>query len=178
MAEVKKSTGKTPTKAATKKPAAKKTATKKAAPKKDTSETRTTGAQKAAPLKAGATKAAATKTSTTGDFKERALTKAKSAASQGKERTGSAIENLSKMIEDSARTIDDNVGEKYGDYARSAADAVSSFAEKLNAKEIDEMVEDARNYVRKSPAVAIGAAAVVGFLLSRLIKSGMDDRDA
>ena len=82
------------------------------------------------------------------------------------------------MIEDSAKTLDSNVGEKYGDYARSAADAVSSFAEKLNGKEIDDMVEDARGFVRKSPAVAIGAAAVVGFLVSRLIKSGMDDRDA
>jgi ElaB/YqjD/DUF883 family membrane-anchored ribosome-binding protein len=178
MAEAKKSTAKTSTKAAAKKPAAKKAAAKKAAPQKDTSEMRTTKAQKAAPLKAGATKAAATKKEATVDFKDRALTKAKSAASQGKERTGTAIENLSKMIEDSAKTIDDNVGEKYGDYARSAADAVSSFAEKLNAKEIDEMVEDARDYVRKSPAVAIGAAAVVGFLISRLIKSGMDDRDA
>tara|TARA_R110000824_G_scaffold40893_1_gene122165 strand:- start:672 stop:1193 length:522 start_codon:yes stop_codon:yes gene_type:complete len=173
MAEVKKSTGKTPAKAA-----AKKTAAKKTAANKDTSETRTTKAQKAAPLKAGATKAAATKKDNSVDFKDRALTKAKSAATQGKERTGNAIENLSKMIEDSARTIDDNVGEKYGNYARSAADAVSSFAEKLNAKEIDEMVEDARGFVRKSPAVAIGAAAVVGFLVSRLIKSGMDDPEA
>ena len=173
MADVKKSTAKAPAKAAAKKPAA-----KKATARKDTSETRTANAQKAAPLKAGATKAAATSTNTAGDFKDRALTKAKSAASQGKERTGNAIENLSKMIEDSARTIDNNVGEKYGNYARSAADAVSSFAEKLNAKEIDEMVEDARGFVRKSPAVAIGAAAVVGFLLSRLIKSGMDDKDA
>ena len=173
MADVKKTTAKAPAKAAAKKPAA-----KKATARKDTSETRTANAQKAAPLKAGATKAAATSTNTAGDFKDRALTKAKSAASQGKERTGNAIENLSKMIEDSARTIDNNVGEKYGNYARSAADAVSSFAEKLNAKEIDEMVEDARGFVRKSPAVAIGAAAVVGFLLSRLIKSGMDDKDA
>ena len=173
MADVKKSTAKAPAKAASKKPAA-----KKATARKDTSETRTANAQKAAPLKAGATKAAATSTNTAGDFKDRALTKAKSAASQGKERTGNAIENLSKMIEDSARTIDNNVGEKYGNYARSAADAVSSFAEKLNAKEIDEMVEDARGFVRKSPAVASGAAAVVGFLLSRLIKSGMDDKDA
>jgi ElaB/YqjD/DUF883 family membrane-anchored ribosome-binding protein len=173
MAEVKKSTGKTSTKTAAKKPA-----TKKAAPQKDTSEMRSTKAQKAAPLKAGATKSGAASKSTTADFKDRALTKAKSAANQGKERTGIAIENLSKMIEDSAKTIDDNVGAKYGDYARSAADAVSSFAEKLNAKEIDDMVEDARGFVRKSPAVAIGAAAVVGFLLSRLIKSGMDDRDA
>tara|TARA_R110002124_G_scaffold91911_1_gene233743 strand:+ start:404 stop:985 length:582 start_codon:yes stop_codon:yes gene_type:complete len=173
MAEIKKTTAKTPTKTTAKKPAAKKTSAKK-----DTSETRTTKAQKAAPLKAGATKAASTSKDTSGDFKDRALTKARSAATQGKERTGNAIENLSKMIEDSARTIDDNVGEKYGNYARSAADAVSSFAEKLNAKEIDEMVEDARGFVRKSPAVAIGAAAVVGFLVSRLIKSGMDDKDA
>ncbi len=178
MAEVKKSTAKTPAKAAAKKPVAKKPAAKKATATKDTSETRTTKAQKAAPLKAGATKAAATAADTTGDFKDRALTKAKSAANQGKERTGIAIENLSRMIEDSAKTIDDNVGEKYGNYARSAADAVSSFATKLNAKEIDEMVEDARGFVRKSPAVAIGAAAVVGFLVSRLIKSGMDDDDA
>ena len=154
MADVKKSTAKTPAKAAAKKPAA-----KKATATKDTSETRTTTAQKAAPLKAGATKAAATSPKATGDFKDRALTKAKSAASQGKERTG-------------------NVGEKYGNYARSAADAVSSFAEKLNAREIDDIVEDARGFVRKSPAVAIGAAAVVGFLISRLIKSGMDDNDA
>lgn len=178
MVEAKKTAGKTTTKTAAKKPAAKKAAAKKAAPTKDTSEMRTTKAQKAAPLKAGATKAAARKTETTSDFKDRALTKAKSAATQGKERTGNAIENLSKIIEDSAKTIDNNVGEKYGDYARSAADAVSSFAEKLNGKEIDDMVEDARGFVRKSPAVAIGAAAVVGFLVSRLIKSGMDDRDA
>ena len=179
MAEAKKPAAKASTKTAAKKPAAKKPAARKtAAAKKDTSEKRTTKAQKAAPLKAGATKAAASKTSSTGDFKDRALTKAKSAANQGKERTGNAIENLSRMIEDSAKTIDDNVGEKYGNYARSAADAVSSFAEKLNGKEIDDMVEDARGFVRKSPAVAIGAAAVVGFLVSRLIKSGMDDRDA
>jgi len=165
-------------KATAKKPAAKKTTTRKAAAQKDTSEKRTPKAQKAAPLKAGATKAATTTKETTGDFKERAVTKAKSAATQGKERTGNAIENLSKIIEDSAKTIDNNVGEKYGNYARSAADAVSSFAEKLNGKEIDEMVEDARGFVRKSPAVAIGAAAVVGFLVSRLVKSGMDDNDA
>jgi ElaB/YqjD/DUF883 family membrane-anchored ribosome-binding protein len=164
-----------------KKPAVKtsgKTATRKTAAKKDTSEKRTAKAQKAAPLKAGATKAAASTASSTGDFKDRAMTKAKSAATAGKEHTGNAIENLSRIIEDSAKTIDENVGEKYGNYARSAADTVSSFAEKLNGKEVDEMVDDARDFVRKSPAVAIGAAAVVGFLLSRLVKSGMDDRDA
>jgi ElaB/YqjD/DUF883 family membrane-anchored ribosome-binding protein len=34
------------------------------------------------------------------------------------------------------------------------------------------MVEDTRQFVRKSPAVAIGAAAAIGFVLARLVRSG------
>lgn len=158
--------------ATTPKAAAKKTTTKKAAVKN--TATKTTASEKA---KTTTTKAAAAE-SDNGNFKERAFSKAKSAAIQGKERTGSAIGGLSRMIEESAQTIDENVGEKYGNYARSAADSVANLADKLNNKEIDEIVEDARLFVRKSPGVAIGAAAVAGFLLSRLIKSGSGDRDA
>jgi len=80
------------------------------------------------------------------------------------------------MIHDTADALDDSIGEKYGDYIRSAANTVNDFAEKVDAKEIDDIVDDARNFVKKRPAVAIGAAAAVGFVLVRLIKSGMDDK--
>lgn len=162
-------------KAAAKKPAARKPAAKKTAAKKTTAK-KTSTAKPSAPLKAGATRAAASKSNTGADIKDRAINKARSTANDGKAKAGEAIGTLSEMIENSAKTIDENVGEKYGDYARSAADAVSSFAEKVNAKDVDTMVEDAREFVRKKPAVAIGAAAVVGLLISRLIKSGTDDR--
>ena len=79
------------------------------------------------------------------------------------------------LIRDSAGTIDESVGKQYGDYARSAADAVEDFAGKVDAKQVDDIVDDARNFVRKSPAIAIGAAAAVGFLISRLVRSGRDD---
>jgi ElaB/YqjD/DUF883 family membrane-anchored ribosome-binding protein len=39
-------------------------------------------------------------------------------------------------------------------------------------KDIDDLIADARNFVRKNPAVAIGAAAAIGFILTRLIKVG------
>ena len=123
----------------------------------------------------GATRAAAAEK--TSEFKDKATKKAHSVATTSKDKTGEAIGGLSKMIEDSASTIDEKVGAQYGDYARSAADAVADFADRLNAKDVDEMVEDTREFVRKSPAVAIGAAAVAGFLISRLIKSGMDDKE-
>ncbi len=152
----------------TKKPAAKKTAARKTTATK-------AKAKPAKPVKMGATRAAAAEK--TNEFKEKAAEKARSVATTGKDKTGDAIGGLSKMIEDSASTIDEKVGAQYGDYARSAADAVADFADKLNSKNVDEMVEDTREFVRKSPAVAIGAAAVAGFLLSRLVKSGMDDKE-
>ncbi|MEH6756602.1 MAG: hypothetical protein V7676_03720 [Parasphingorhabdus sp.] len=163
-------------KASAKKPAAKQAAAKKSSPAKGVNVKRTTAAKPSAPLKAGATRAASAKPTGKADLKDRAFDKVRSTANDGKAKAGEAIGSLSEMIENSAKSIDENVGEKYGDYARSAADAMSSFAEKVNAKDVDEMVDDARNFVRKRPAVAIGAAAVIGLLVSRLIKSGTDDR--
>ena len=182
-----KKTAKAPT---AKKPAARHAATNKSAskpaskttPAKGVNVKKTTTSKPSAPLKAGATRAASTSRNgttkngdTNSDLKGRAINTVRSAANEGRTIAGEAIGSLSEMIEGSAKSIDENLGEKYGNYARSAADSVSSFANKVNSKDVDEMVEDARNFVRKKPAIAIGAAAVVGLLVSRLIKSGMDD---
>jgi ElaB/YqjD/DUF883 family membrane-anchored ribosome-binding protein len=107
-------------------------------------------------------------------FKDKAADTARNAAERGKDRASEAVGSLSKLLRDSAATIDKNVGADYGDYARSAADSVEGFADKIGAKPVDEIVEDARQFVRKSPAVAIGAAAAIGFVLARLIRSGRD----
>ncbi len=49
----------------------------------------------------------------------------------------------------------------------------------IKQKNLDDLIEDARGFVKKSPAIAIGTAAALGFVLVRLIKSGLDaaDRD-
>ena len=48
------------------------------------------------------------------------------------------------------------------------------FADTLRRKDVDDLYEDARAIVRKSPVVAIGVAAAVGFALVRLVKSGVE----
>ena len=100
--------------------------------------------------------------------------KAKGYAEDGKTRAGGALDELAKMLTDAAGTVDEKVGEQYGQYARSAADAVSNFSQSLQSKQVDDLIEEAREFVKKSPAVAIGTAAAVGFVLVRLIKAGMD----
>ena len=69
--------------------------------------------------------------------------------------------------------MSEKLGEQYGGYIRQAADAVSGLASTLRDKDPDELIDDARNVVRSSPAVAIAAAAAVGFLMARVVKSGL-----
>ena len=109
------------------------------------------------------------------DFKSKAADSARAVAKKGKDRATEAVDSIGKLIRDSAATIDDNVGKQYGDYARSAADMVEGFAGKMDAKDVDALADDARQFVRKSPAVAVGAAAAIGFVLARLIRSGGKD---
>ena len=106
--------------------------------------------------------------------------KARAYAEDGKARAGGVLDELARMMTEAAGTVDDKLGEQYGQYARSAAGGVSDFSDSLKAKKLDDLIEDARDFVKKSPAIAIGTAAALGFVLVRLIKSGLDaaDRDA
>lgn len=96
-------------------------------------------------------------------------------AEGGKTRASDALDELSRVVGDTAGTIDEKLGGEYGEYARKAADAVSGFADTLRRKDVDELYDNVRDAVRKSPGIAIGVAAIVGFTLVRLIKSGMPE---
>ncbi|WP_198350951.1 hypothetical protein [Flavisphingomonas formosensis] len=109
------------------------------------------------------------------DIKKQASGKARELASQGKEKAVSTLDGATSLIDDAAGAIDSKLGEQYGDYARKASEAVASIAASLRTKEVEDLIEDARSFVKKSPAVAIGAAIAVGFVVSRLVKAGADE---
>ena len=108
-----------------------------------------------------------------GKLRDQASEKAFAFANQGKDRATNALEELAKVVSDAASTVDDKVGSDYGDYARRAADAVSGAAATLREKDIEALYEDARAFVSKSPAIAVGAAIVVGFAIARLARSAI-----
>lgn len=96
--------------------------------------------------------------------------RAKDLANQGKHKAAVGLESLAKAIEDSSETVDDKLGKQYGDFARSAASTIAGLGGKLDQQDLDELVAATRDFVKKSPAVAIGSAAVVGFMLARLLR--------
>lgn len=103
-------------------------------------------------------------------YTDDAKLKAGELAAQGKGKVSEGLTALGQAVGDSAQVVDEKLGAKYGDYARTASRSLQDVATRIDQKSVEELGEDAREFVRKSPGTAVGIAAVFGFLLSRLFR--------
>ena len=106
---------------------------------------------------------------------EQAKQRAAQLAKDGKNRASDGLATLGKTVSGTADTIDDKLGTQYGDYARTAARTMQEAAAKLDAKDLGELGDDARKFIKDSPGAAIGIAAVAGFFLARMFRGSSDD---
>ena len=104
------------------------------------------------------------------DWAAEAKTKAGELATEGKNKAGEALVGLSRVVDDNTGVIDEKLGQKYGDYARSASRSLSNTATTLQNKSVEELGGDAREYVRQNPGKSLGIAVVAGYLISRLFR--------
>lgn len=110
-----------------------------------------------------------------GKVRDEAGTRARGFVGQGLERGSATLTNISGIVSQTAGQLDEQLGSQYGDYARQAGQALERYATTLANKDPDELVDDARDLVRKSPGVAIAGAALIGFGLVRLLKAGLPE---
>lgn len=111
----------------------------------------------------------------TNSLRQQAGDRVREYAVDGKDRATTTLDDIAQAVTDAAASVDQRLGTEYGDYARRAADAVKGLSDSLRNKEVEDLYDDARELVRKSPAAAIGIAAAVGFALIRLVKAGTED---
>ena len=109
---------------------------------------------------------------TTQSLRQQAGDKVRNYAVDGKDRATSALDNIAQVVAEAAASVDEKLGAEYGQYAHRAADTVRNFTDSIRDKDVDELYDDARDLVRKSPAVAVGLAAAIGFALIRVVKAG------
>lgn len=99
-----------------------------------------------------------------------AKTSASGLAVEGKAKASGALMGLSRVVEENAPKLDENLGPRYGDYARNASRSIRETAEKLDQKSVEELGQDARTFVREQPGTAVGLAALAGFLFARIFR--------
>ena len=104
------------------------------------------------------------------EYGEKAKVRAGELAKDGKSAVSDGIASIGKAVGDTAEQLDERFGEQYGDYARSASRSLAETSAKLDSKSFEELGEDTREAIRKSPAAAVGIAAIAGFLLARLFR--------
>jgi len=109
---------------------------------------------------------------------QQAVDKIQALAGDGKAKAGSALDQVAQLLNDAAGQVDEKLGQQYGQYARSAADTVTSLSGAIKDKDVEELLDDARAFVTKRPAVAIGVAAALGFVLARVLQSGIETRSS
>ena len=100
-----------------------------------------------------------------------ATDRARTAAESGKDRATQTLDGLAQAVHDAAGNLEQQVSPQIAQYAHRAADALDDLSESLRNKSVDELMDDVQSYMRRSPAVAIGAAVAVGFALSRFLKA-------
>jgi len=96
--------------------------------------------------------------------------KGKEYATEGKGQASKGLRTLGQKVNENAYRVDETLGAKYGDYARSASSSLTRYADTLDEKSVDELTEDAREFVRRSPGLAVGMGAVAGYMISSIFR--------
>ena len=109
------------------------------------------------------------------NLKDQAGGRIRDFADDGKTRVSEALDEFSRIVEEAAESIEERLGGQYSPIARRAAETVSSLATTLRDRDVDELYDDARGFVRRSPALAVGVAAALGFVAVRLVKAGLPE---
>lgn len=111
-------------------------------------------------------------------LRSQATDRVRSAAVEGKTRATDTLDGVARAVHEAAGNLEAQVNPQVAQYVHRAADALDNFSASLRNKSIDEIVEDATDYARRSPAVAIGAAVALGFALSRFLKATSSESTA
>lgn len=104
-------------------------------------------------------------------LKSEAGVKARSAAEEGKFKAADTLGNVSQATRDAAEKLKGGNADALAGLVATAADSIEGFAKRMREKSVDDMIDDTREMIRRSPVVVIAVAAAVGFLVSRFLKA-------
>lgn len=110
-----------------------------------------------------------------GTLKTTGVDRARTMADDGKRQATDFLTTIAGIIQEAAGSVEERLGSQYSGFGNRAADSVNSLASTLNDRSVDDLFDDARAFVRKSPAVAVGIAAVVGFAVARVVRSSIEE---
>ena len=91
-----------------------------------------------------------------------------------KSRATEALGSVAAAIRQSGQPLRDNNQPMLAEYAGRAADQLEQFSTRLRDRDLTELMDDAKRFARRQPALFVGAAFAAGVLAARFLKSSPD----
>lgn len=107
----------------------------------------------------------------TGELANRGGEQVKSQLANQKHEAAQRLMPVQTALRETAQQLRKQDQRSMGQYADKAADGVDRVSNYLRDTDVDEMTEEVRYFARRSPAIFLGGAAALGFLVTRFLKS-------
>jgi hypothetical protein len=105
-----------------------------------------------------------------------AMSRARTRGEQEKARAADEIDRLASVLHDAGATLD-REQMATGRLVHAAADRLEDFVDRLDRRDVEGMIRDARQWARRNEAAFLGGAVVLGFVASRFLKASSDDSE-
>lgn len=105
---------------------------------------------------------------------EKAKDTAKQHAAAGADRAASEADKISSAVEAAAQALEDEDREGMASYVRELGEGMSTFAERLQDRNAEQLTDDARSLARDNPTAFLLGSVAVGFGLSRFFKASAE----
>jgi hypothetical protein len=106
-----------------------------------------------------------------GDLANRGTEQVKSQLANQKHEASQRMVPIQSALRETGQQLRKQGQGSVAGYADQAADQVERVSGYLRETDVDEMVDEARGFARRRPAVFLGGAVALGFLVTRFLKS-------
>ncbi|MFT8736339.1 MAG: hypothetical protein ABF760_02625 [Zymomonas mobilis] len=86
---------------------------------------------------------------------------------EGRHKAVEAVNNVAKIVDQTAELVAENLGSSYGDYMHKASKHISKLSKSLKDKKLADITKGGHNIIRRNPVVSVGVAAALGYALYR-----------
>lgn len=89
-----------------------------------------------------------------------------------KDAAGEELHSVADVMREAAHKFEERQEGGVAAYVEKAAGALDRVSSTLREKNLEELMVEAQDELRKRPAVVLGATAIVGFALGRFLRAG------
>lgn len=110
-------------------------------------------------------------------FIEEQQQKAQGMLEEQKQKGSEHLGKLADALHQTSSNLQQNNEEQVARYAEMAADGLQRLSSSLREQDVNSLLRQTENLARRQPAVFVGGAVALGFMLSRFLKSSQEHEE-